>query len=323
MIELYHNSYRHVLHLDWLKFSIVPSSEDLGSPKQAVKRLLQWFGTLPEHFQKSDSCKSPWYENSFGGVGWRVFYEPKKGTKNYYAEVELTGKWFSGWGVDQIEQTNKLLYAIYTADCGIVPSRVDAALDAFRPISRSRLLLQSSFMSTSYRSVTSSGKRKITGCYAGKGDFRYVIYDKIEERITKGASEEVQGIDNWWRYEVQVSGNGLRNQFSMLPCQVEYLDLMTIGVLSMGNKVTVYPEWLQTVPKMFCEGQLERYVKKNSTYEGAIRWIDQRLCKLARDNVARIFQRFEYEVSAGQTSEVSTPFDVMEYLEKDNTPPIE
>lgn len=321
MIELYHNSFRHVLHLDWLKFSIVPMSDEFGNHKKAVQRLLEWFGSLPSHFRKDDHSRSPWYENAFGGEGWRVFYEPKKGTKNYYAEVELTGKWFSGWGVDQIEQTNKLLHAVYTADCGIVPSRVDAALDGFRPISRSRLSLVSSFMSTSYRSVQESGKRKVTGCYCGKGDFRYIIYDKVEERKAKSSIDEVQGIENWWRYEVQVSGNGLRNQFSFLPCQVEYLDLLTVGVLSMVNKVNVYPEWLQTVPKMFCEGQLAGYVKANSTYEGAVRWIEQRLSKFARENVARLIQRFPNEISEGRYMEVSTPHDVMEYLERDNTPP--
>jgi len=249
---------------------------------------LDWFqaglGKLSSHlideilvlFDFNKLTKSRFYSASQMASYGSFSYNPKPGCKNDFATIQLTGKFFllDDWQ----DRINFFLNLCVENSVSINPQRIDVRYDW----KDSGLFAANNIQFESFRlpgGYYQDIRRVCTGFWAGKGDIRYRLYDK---------SKEQKLIGDWWRYEVQVRGDVLKECFSFLDTS-QYIEwgsfsLPVAQYLSSRKKIMIFPEFIQEdCRKIIDSEQLPRVHQEKPTIQKKYSFF----CKQLRE---RVFQ---------------------------------
>lgn len=172
-------------------------------------------------------------------------YIPKKGCKNDFATLQLTGTFFQREDSEAILQ--EVLNALYEWEVAINPQRIDVRYD-FKcnedwktttgevykyDFEKCKIRDEETRLPCGYHL---NRKGKSTGFWAGKGDKRFRLYDKAEEQsIKKG----VKGEEVWWRYEVQLRGDVLKTAMSTSDTYCLPFYTLTVGSFLNGSQLPI------------------------------------------------------------------------------------
>lgn len=278
LIEGYHENSLLSLGLDWCASGLVPTEENSLDSETLLRSLCGMLGLQPRKFGTA------FYQNSWQDKGILITSDPKPGCKNDPISIEFRGAFFNEYG----QNFDEILDVVYRHGWSCNLYRVDVRLDIYEQIIPEVQLFGKIKNAHSHTDLKNG---LMTGFSIGKSDLRYRIYDKKAEREASGIKTDKE----WWRFEVQLRGELLKNQFGGYLSYGSYTEkLLSLGCLFMTDfkRIRVQPAFIQEFLLKIARGEIQQLSQKQISFQQATEFFWETIRQKQKQYIKSMERRF-------------------------------